>query len=83
MPLTPLEPAEDEFVYRQAADHLERWIRAELRPGAKLPPERELAADLGVAYNTVRLAMGVLRERGVIRTLHGRGTFVKSSADDD
>jgi DNA-binding GntR family transcriptional regulator len=33
----------------------------------------------GVAYTTVRHAMAILRERGLIVTVHGRGTFVKSS----
>jgi DNA-binding GntR family transcriptional regulator len=29
-----------------------------------------------MAYTTVRHAMAVLHERGIIRTAHGRGTFV-------
>jgi DNA-binding GntR family transcriptional regulator len=32
-----------------------------------------------VAYTTVRHAMKILRERGVIVTIHGRGTFVAAS----
>jgi len=42
----------------------------------KLPGERELAEQYGVAYTTVRRAMEVLRDRGVIITRQGRGTFV-------
>jgi GntR family transcriptional regulator len=42
----------------------------------KLPAERALAAELGVAYQTVRRGMAVLRERGLIITRQGRGTFV-------
>ena len=30
----------------------------------------------GVAYNTIRKSMELLRERGLIVTMHGRGTFV-------
>ncbi len=41
----------------------------------KLPSERSLAEEYGVAYTTVRHAMAVLRERGIIVTVHGRGTF--------
>ena len=48
----------------------------ELPPGSKLPPERDLATEYGVAYNTVRRAMDLLRERGLIVTMHGRGTYV-------
>jgi GntR family transcriptional regulator len=43
---------------------------------AKLPSERSFAEEYGVAYTTVRHAMAVLRERGIIVTAHGRGTFV-------
>jgi DNA-binding transcriptional MocR family regulator len=43
---------------------------------ARLPPERELARDCGVAYDTVRRAAVLLRERGLIVTVHGRGTYV-------
>ncbi len=43
----------------------------------RLPSERSLADEYGVAYTTVRHAMEVLRERGIIVTVHGRGTFVR------
>ena len=42
----------------------------------KLPSERSIAEEYEVAYTTVRHATAVLRERGVIVTVHGRGTFV-------
>ena len=42
----------------------------------KLPSERSFADEYGVAYTTVRHAMALLRERGIIVTVHGRGTFV-------
>ena len=42
----------------------------------KLPAERDLAKEYGVAYQTVRHAMKVLRERGLIITRQGRGTVV-------
>ena len=42
----------------------------------RLPAERALADELGVAYATVRRAMAELRGRGVIITLQGRGTFI-------
>jgi GntR family transcriptional regulator len=47
-----------------------------LAPGARLRAERELAEHYEVAYGTVRRAMEVLRERRLIETIHGRGTFV-------
>ena len=49
----------------------------------KLPAERSLAEEYGCAYTTVRHAMDVLRERGLIVTVHGRGTFAAASLADD
>jgi DNA-binding GntR family transcriptional regulator len=64
-------------VYVRVADGVEtRIMSGELKSGARLPPERELASDLGVAYDTVRRAAALLRERGLIVTVHGRGTYV-------
>jgi GntR family transcriptional regulator len=64
-------------VYVRVADWIESRIKSgELKPGSRLPPERELARDCGVAYDTVRRAAVLLRERGLIITVHGRGTYV-------
>jgi GntR family transcriptional regulator len=62
---------------RVAEDIAARIASGELRPGARLRAERDLAGHYGVAYGTVRRAMAVLRERGLIETIHGRGTFVR------
>jgi GntR family transcriptional regulator len=76
MPATPVDPFGESYAYVQVADDIARRINAgEIT--AKLPSERSLAEEYGVAYTTVRRAMEVLRERGVIRTVHGRGTFVQ------
>ena len=64
-------------LYGQVADYVETCIASGvLAHGAKLPPERELASHMGVSYDTVRRATALLRERGLIRTVQGRGTFV-------
>jgi GntR family transcriptional regulator len=49
-----------------------------LEPGTRLPPERELAASLGVSRMTVRQALGDLEREGRLRRVVGRagGTFV-------
>jgi len=66
-----------EFVYVQLADDLAARIgRGEYPRGSRLPSEAELAESYGVAKMTVRRALEVLRERGMIRTLHGRGSVV-------
>jgi DNA-binding GntR family transcriptional regulator len=62
---------------RVADDVAGRIASGELKPGARLRSERDLAEYYGVAYATVRRAMQVLRERGLIETIHGRGTYVR------
>ncbi len=64
-------------IYVRVADWIESRIKSgELKSGSRLPPERELAQDFGVAYDTMRRAAALLRERGLIITVHGRGTYV-------
>src|SRR5438067_905563 len=53
-----------------------RIASGELRPGARLPAERDLAAEYGGSADTVRRAVAVLRERGLIVALTGRGSYV-------
>lgn len=73
----PFDPVDSELLYVQVADHIaDRIERGELRPGQRLPSERDLAVEYEVAYLTMRRATRVLRERGLVRTIHGKGTFV-------
>jgi GntR family transcriptional regulator len=66
-----------DLAYMRVADDIAgRVASGELAPGARLRSERELAEHYGVAYGTIRRAMEVLRERGLITSVHGRGTFV-------
>jgi GntR family transcriptional regulator len=46
-----------------------------IAPDTRLPTELELAEQYGVSRVTVRRAIGVLRERGKVVTVHGRGTY--------
>jgi len=52
-------------------------IDGSLKPGNKLPPERDLAAQLGVGMSTIREALRALEEQGAVEIVHGRGTFVR------
>jgi GntR family transcriptional regulator len=64
-------------LFEQAADYVAGRIAAgELSPGQKLPAERDLADQWGIGYQTVRRAMRELRERGLIVSRVGKGTFV-------
>ena len=49
-----------------------------LAPAAKLPPEAELASDLGASRNTVREAVRALVTAGVLDVRRGDGTYVTS-----
>jgi len=65
------------YLYVAMADHLAARIEAgELPPNTRLPAERDLAADYGVALGTARRATAVLRERGLVVTVPVKGTFV-------
>lgn len=65
------------LAYLQVADDIAARIASgELSKGTRLRAERELAEHYEVSYGTLRHAMAVLRERGLISTIHGRGTFI-------
>lgn len=50
--------------------------RGELRPGDRLPAERDLAKLLGVSRPTLRAGIGSLAALGVLQSRQGAGTFV-------
>jgi GntR family transcriptional regulator len=73
-----IDPTAPKLVYEQVADHITARIETgELAPGARLAAERDLATEYGVAYDTIRRATALLRDRGLIITIIGRGTYVK------
>jgi GntR family transcriptional repressor for pyruvate dehydrogenase complex len=62
----------------EVAAYLEAEVLSgQLRAGAKLPSERQLAARLGVSRPLVREALRTLVERGLVETTPSRGTFVR------
>lgn len=68
------------YRFEQIADMFAARIASgEMSPGDRLPAEDDIADQLGVAPMTVRRAVEELRDRGLVRTLRGRGTFVISS----
>ena len=50
-------------------------LSGEIRPGAKLPSENELAKEYEISRHTVRKALAILATDGYITTEHGKGTF--------
>jgi len=64
-------------LYVQAADYVAAQIAGgELAVGARLASERDLAEQWSIAYQTVRRTMRELRERGLVASVVGKGTFV-------
>ena len=58
-------------------NQLERLIlEGVLRPGDKLPPERDLAAQLDISRPVLRDALKDLEQRNLLRSRHGGGTYV-------
>jgi GntR family transcriptional repressor for pyruvate dehydrogenase complex len=53
-----------------------RITRGEIGPGDRLPPERELAARVGVSRPTVRAGLRALAAMGVVESRHGSGTYI-------
>jgi GntR family transcriptional regulator len=47
-----------------------------IAPDTRLPAETELAEQYGVSRVTIRRAIALLRDRGKVVTVHGRGTYV-------
>lgn len=64
-------------LYLQARRQVLAMISAgEFHPGAQLPPEEELARQLGVSRPTVREALALLQIEGIVSRRHGAGNFV-------
>jgi len=61
----------------QVVEHVRSMIeKGELRPGDRLPPERELALKLRISRSSLRAGIGFLSAMGVLKSRHGAGTFV-------
>jgi DNA-binding FadR family transcriptional regulator len=74
-PVAKLQIVRSRRVYEQIAEQIQELIRSRaLRPGDRLPAERELAAMLGVSRPSVREAMIALEAAGFIEVRTGDGT---------
>jgi GntR family transcriptional regulator len=68
-------------LYEQIADQLRRAIyTGQFPPGSQLPSERELIEQFDASRNTVRLALGLLTNEGLVVSTQGRGSFVRERA---
>ena len=61
----------------QIADVIQEMITTQqIQVGERLPPERELSQLLNVNRSTIREAIGLLQERGLVQMKAGSGTYV-------
>ncbi|SFS11687.1 transcriptional regulator, GntR family [Granulicella pectinivorans] len=73
------EPASHSQLTLQVVEHVRALIGSgQLRPGDRLPPERELARELKISRSSLRAGIGFLSAMGVLKSRHGAGTFVSS-----
>lgn len=59
----------------------DRIVQGEWTPGEVIPAESSLAQSYGVALGTIRQALALLVEDGVLQRRHGKGTFVTKGVD--
>lgn len=64
------------------ASTLERRIlEGSLKPGDRLPPERELATEFGVSRPSLREAIQKLASKGMVQSRQGGGTFITAALE--
>mgnify|MGYP002628256168 CR=1 FL=1 len=69
-------------LYQQISELLIRDIAAgRLIDGEKLPPERDMAADLGIAVGTLRQALKDMTAKGLLERVQGSGNYIRAKAD--
>src|SRR5579863_4438341 len=69
-------------VYEEVAKQIERLILKRLKPGDKLPSERELSETLRVSRGSIRDAIRGLELMGMVEPRQGTGTIVKEISAD-
>ena len=80
MPFHSIEPRR---LYRQIADQIRTLIKSgEFPSGARLPPERDLAKQLGVSRPSVREALIALEVEGLVEVRIGSGIYVQPRNED-
>lgn len=69
--------AREEKAYARVIEKVKKMILSgELKPGEKLPPEREFAEKLEVSRNSVREAIRIMDMMGIISSQQGSGNYV-------
>lgn len=77
-----VDRSEPTAVFEQVAAEIRRAILdGEAKPGERLPPAKDLAAELGVNTNTVLRSLRLLRDEGLLEFRRGRGVSVAGTPE--
>jgi GntR family transcriptional regulator, transcriptional repressor for pyruvate dehydrogenase complex len=80
--VTESVPIRNESVTEQLVRQIKDWaLRGLVKPGERLPPERELAAALNVSRSALRQALKALQVMGLLEVKQGSGNYLSESAD--
>ncbi len=82
LPKSDFEFVRKNKVYEEVARQIERLILKKLKPGDKLPSERELAEMLQVSRSSIRDAIRGLELMGLVEPRQGAGTIVREISTD-
>lgn len=75
------QPIKIKKIYEEIVEQLKEMIsNGELKPGQKLPSERDMAESLGVSRASVREALTTLEAIGILDIRPGEGTFVRETS---
>lgn len=78
------QPIKTRKIYEEIVEQLKDLITSEeLKPGDKLPSEREMAESLGVSRASVREALTALEAIGILDIRSGEGTYVKKTSSSE
>ncbi len=69
-------------IYEGIARQIEKMIAEKMRPGDRLPPERQLADMFGVSRSSIRDAIRTLELSGLVEARQGLGTVVRERSSD-
>jgi GntR family transcriptional repressor for pyruvate dehydrogenase complex len=77
------EQIESERLYERIVEQIEQRIfKGDLHVGDQLPAERELCEQFGVSRTAVREAVKALRQKGLLETYPGKGTFITNGTSE-
>jgi GntR family transcriptional repressor for pyruvate dehydrogenase complex len=77
-----IEPVSKDLLYMKIADAIHNYIHVnKLKPGDKIPSERDLARQFKTGRNSVREALRILENESIVEVKTGKGVFVVQNSE--